>query len=65
MVAPTLATEGEGQIVPTRRYSGLPSLRLRPIFPTLQIQWVLRGLPKATQTVGRKAEVGSLGFLTQ
>lgn len=65
MVVPTLTTGGEGQTLPNSRYSGLSSLKLRPIFLTLQIQWVLRGSPKVTQTVDRKAEVGNLGFLSK
>lgn len=60
LVTPTLAIGGEGQTLPNSRYSGLSSLKLRPIFLTLQIQWVLRGSPKVTQTVDRKAEVGNL-----
>lgn len=43
--APTLAAGSEARLSPTGRHSqaeaGLRSLKLRPIFPTLQIKWVL------------------------
>lgn len=67
LVAPTLAIRSEGQTFSPPRgahrpQAGLPSLGLRPIFPSLQIKWVLAGSSKVTQAAGREAEAGTSVF---
>lgn len=66
LVATSLAAGVRPDFLPPegthRLQAGLHSLKLRSIFSTLQIKWVLTESSKVRQTAGRNAEAGSSVF---